>query len=716
MDPGPGFGAGFRRAWRPAAVGAVLVAAAFACGRRGPPLPPVRVTPEEPRLLPLRQEGGEIVIRWVAPSGAAGGDNAELRLRRAVVLHRLVDLERRIGEARAARRGEAAPVAGDGESDPAEGGDERGEEVPGEDAPTAEPPDTGAGGEEEEEEGAPPAESGERAEEDAAAAALPESAGPTAPEERVGESDAAEPEPAGGAPAPPAAPGVGPEPGEESRPGAGAGSESAEGPDTAHPPGAPPDEARTGEGEADPAGPEQAGASTTSAEEAVEGSGGSEAERGEDRQTEPIGEQSAAPSGEPPAETSGEEPAETGEEQTVEPGEELAEEPEAPAGVVVEYGDGGEELEVLSEVESETPGEERTLRLPVRPDWVGRRLVVALRYESRSEPSGESERREIDVTAPLPEAGPVTPTVEAAGVALAWPDVRPEAAVAAPLSNPLFEIVRRRGTDSAQAARIPVPRWTDGSVVWGEEVCYSVRLVVVGDDEPRIVEDPGPEFDPAPPDSTEADADSASAGPGAAARTEEAPASGPPGVGGGEAEGEGAAGDEAGGEEAGGEEAGAAEEGADETGEGGAAAPGAGTPEGGSAAPTWRPVPVQVPPTGSRTMSAGPRSGEACLVPEDTFAPPPPTDVRAFWRAEATELNWRAADAPDVLGYAVYRSEAEDSGFERLTPEPVSGASFSDRGRDPEARYFYAVTALDGADPPNESPRSAPVPVRPRSR
>lgn len=694
----PGFGVRFRRARLPAALGVVLASAAFACGRRGPPLPPVRVTPEEPRLFPLQQEGTEIVIRWVAPARAAGGDDAELRLRRAVVLHRVVDLQRRIGEARAAGRAETARA--DGEPGPPEG-----EDGPAEDLTEDEAPEPSTAGADE-------------------APVLPGEPGdPSPPDEQA---------PSGPDPAQPAAPTTpGGEGAEDAAPSEGAGPVASE-------PGAAASEAAE-RGAEQPAETSEEQPAESGGEQPAESGGEQPAEASEERPAEPGGEQPTEPRGEPPAPTGGEQlaepegegPDEMPETGSEEPVDELPEEPEAPTGVVVQYDDEGEELEVLTEVESETPGEERTLRLPVQPDWVGRRLVVALRYESRSEPSGESERREIDVAEPLPDAGPVTTTVEAAGVALAWPDVRPEAAAAAPLSNPLFEVVRRRGTDSAQAARIPVPRWTDGSVVWGEEVCYSVRLVVVGDDEPRTVEDPGPEFDPAPPDSLDAETDSAAAAPGADALTEGEPASHPPGGGGLEAPG-----DE-------GRNAGAAEEGADEAetappeagedppasaepagaeaeagAEGADALPG-GTPGGApgtEADPSWQPVPVLVPPTGSRTMSVGTRSREVCLVPEDTFAPPAPTDVRAFWRPEATELNWRAADAPDVGGYAVYRSEAEGSGYERLTPAPVAAASFSDRDRDPETRYFYAVTALDTADPPNESPRSSPVPVRPRSR
>lgn len=718
MDPG--FGVRFRRARLPAALGVVLASAAFACGRRGPPLPPVRVTPEEPRLLPLQQEGREIVMRWVAPARAAGGDDAELRLRRAVVLHRVVDLQRRIGEARAAGRAETARA--DGEPGPPEGEDAPAEDLTEDEAPAAGPSTAGA-----DEAPVLPGEPGDPSPPDEQAPPGPDPAQPAAATTPGGEGAEDAPPSEGAAPV-------------ASEPGAAA-SEAAE--RGVEQPAETSEEQPAESGGERTAGrrpPAESGAQPpagTGEERPAETGGEQPAEASEERPAEPGGEQPTEPRVEPPAQPGGEQlaepvgegPDEMPETGSEEPVDELSEEPEAPTGVVVQYDDEGEGLEVLTEVESEVPGEERTLRLPVPPDWVGRRLVVALRYESRSEPSGESERREIDVAEPLPDTGPVTTTVEAAGVALAWPDVRPEAAAAAPLSNPLFEVVRRRGTDSAQAARIPVPRWTDGSVVWGEEVCYSVRLVVVGDDEPRTVEDPGPEFDPAPPDSPDAETDSAAAAPGADAPTEGEPGSDPPGGGGLEApgdEGGGAAGEGADEAETAAPEAGedppasAEPAGAEaEAGAEGADALPGGTPGGApgtEADPSWQPVPVLVPPTGSRTMSVGTRSREVCLVPEDTFAPPAPTDVRAFWRPEATELNWRAADAPDVRGYAVYRSEAEGSGYERLTPAPVAAASFSDRDRDPETRYFYAVTALDTADPPNESPRSSPVPVRPRSR
>ena len=130
--------------------------------------------------------------------------------------------------------------------------------------------------------------------------------------------------------------------------------------------------------------------------------------------------------------------------------------------------------------------------------------------------------------------------------------------------------------------------------------------------------------------------------------------------------------------------------------------------------PGWTPVIVRVPPTGAEAVSAGARSPEVCLVPEDLYAPPPPTDLRAFWQPEGTDLNWEASAAPDVAGYRVYRSETDDSGYELLAEAPADLLTVTDRDRDPGTEYTYAVTAVDAAGTPNESPRSAPVRVRPR--
>lgn len=458
------------------------------CGRRGPPLPPLQVDPEAPRLYPLRQEGGQVVIRWHAPRLASDESVQELRLRKAIVSYRLVDILQLAAAERASRR---------------------------------------AGSEDTEEETAEPLPEGERSDE------------------------APDPEP----------------PGEE-------------GP---------------GEGPSDPGPP---------AEAAVEESAppAPEPQAEQEAQDEPdLGE---PPEGEPPTEASDE-------------SSDPSPDPE-PTGTLLDYED--LEFEILSEVESEIRGEERTLELPVEPDWVGRRLEVRVRYEARGGSSEESELQSLDITGPLPVLDGVSLEVGPQALTVRWRDSRSEVQEASALADPIFEVFRRRGDQRDRIGRAVGPTWADPELIWGEEVCYSARLVLAGGDDERVLPDPGPES--APP--------------------EPGPAS-------------------------------------------------------------WTPIPIRVPGAGSTALSVGPTSAEACVIPVDTFPPVPPSDLRLFWQAERTQLSWRESASADVTGYHVYRSGPDGTGFERLTRDPVEETVFGDAARDPRGSYRYAVTALDGADPPNES-------------
>ena len=126
--------------WRRTGAGAltlVLIAAAGGCGRRGPPLAPLQVDPETPRVLPLRQEDGQVVVRWYAPRLDSGGDPADLRLRKAIVSYRLLDLHALAAEERASQRRPPEEVD---ETEPDESS-------PGDEAATGnpEPQDPGAG-------------------------------------------------------------------------------------------------------------------------------------------------------------------------------------------------------------------------------------------------------------------------------------------------------------------------------------------------------------------------------------------------------------------------------------------------------------------------------------------------------------------------------------------------------------------------------------------
>ncbi|MXW36822.1 MAG: hypothetical protein F4Z65_00970 [Acidobacteria bacterium] len=594
--------------------------------------------PETPRVLPLRQENGAVVVRWYAPRLDSGGDPADLRLRRAIVSYRVLDLHALAADERASQR------------QPPEETDE-------------EEPEAAPSGDED-------------------AAGIPEPEDPAADDEPTADAPAPEipePSPAEETPLPDAGPAQAAEPATEDQP-----------PEAAPPGEAPaPAQPPVATEEPSPAGgapPEEAG---TEPEPMPEGEPEPEGEAAPEGEPEPEGE--AAPEGEPEPEA-GPEPDETQEEPDPEapageePGGETpagTPEPEAepqPEGTLLDYED--LEFEVLSEIESEVPGEEQVLELPVEPDWIGRRLEVTVRYEARGGASEESEPQSLDVTGPLPLVEGVLVEIGPRELTIRWQDPR-NALGEALLADPMFEVFRRRGEESERLGRSLGPSQADADVVWGDEVCYRARLVVAGGAEERVIPDPGP-VAPAGPEGDES--------------------AGEPPVPDQDA-GETPAPDET-------VEAGALEP--SEAAPGDPEAEAAPVPEEPEAEEAWTPIPIRVPGAGTGALSVGPMSAEECVVPVDVFPPVPPSDLRLFWRSEATELSWRDSESADVAGYHVYRSGPDGAGFERLTESLVEHTSYTDAARDPRGAYRYAVTAVDRADPPNESLPSDPRTANPR--
>ena len=576
--------------------------------------------PETPNVLPLRQENGQVVVRWYAPRLDSGGDPADLRLRKAIVSYRVVDIHALAAEERASQRQPPEEVD---EAEPEElpSGDEAA-------AGTVEPESPGTGD--------------ETATETAALETVETAPGEETPAPDAGTPETGAPEtedqPPEGAPAPeqPPAPEPLPAPAEEQPPAGGAPLVEADTEPQPEPEGEPePELQETGEAP-DP----------------------------------------GAPAGE---ETGGETPAETPEPEP---------EPE-PTGTLLDYED--LEFALLSEIESEVPGEERVLELPVEPDWIGRRLEITVRYEARGGASEESELQSLDVTGPLPPVEGVLVEVGPRELTIRWQDPR-GALGETLLVNPLFEVFRRRGEASERLGRSFGPSQADADVFWGEEVCYSARLVVAGSAEESVIPDPGPTApDAGEPEGAE-EATTPDEGVEGATTPDESI--------------EGATIPEPGAEEA---------PAPADVGEGGALespAPESPAPQE-DAAPlpeepvaddaSWSPIPIRVPGAGTGALSVGPMSAEACVVPMDVFPPLPPSDLRLFWRSEQTDLSWRESTSTDVAGYHVYRSGPDGTGFERLTESPVDQTSFTDAARDPRGAYRYAITAVDGADPPNES-------------
>jgi len=111
---------------------------------------------------------------------------------------------------------------------------------------------------------------------------------------------------------------------------------------------------------------------------------------------------------------------------------------------------------------------------------------------------------------------------------------------------------------------------------------------------------------------------------------------------------------------------------------------------------------VRVDPGGSAT---GPVSTSVTAMPADTTPPSAPTRLIAIPGAGSVRLAWNASPEEDVALYAVYRAEGRGA-FKRIGTTPAIATIYTDRDVQSGRTYRYAVTALDRAGRPNESPRS----------
>jgi hypothetical protein len=106
-------------------------------------------------------------------------------------------------------------------------------------------------------------------------------------------------------------------------------------------------------------------------------------------------------------------------------------------------------------------------------------------------------------------------------------------------------------------------------------------------------------------------------------------------------------------------------------------------------------------------------SEEAQATYKDLLPPPPPKGLTALIEDRAVRLVWDPVDAPDLLGYRIYRSE----GKVRLTitKTPIPQTNFTDISVVPGTPYDYGVTSIDKSG--NESaPSMLPGVLVPRTR
>lgn len=89
---------------------------------------------------------------------------------------------------------------------------------------------------------------------------------------------------------------------------------------------------------------------------------------------------------------------------------------------------------------------------------------------------------------------------------------------------------------------------------------------------------------------------------------------------------------------------------------------------------------------------------------EDRFAPDPPTAVRAVLVAKGVRIFWFPPESADLRGYRLYRTVA--AAHRLLAELPADIGFYVDEEVRPGIGYMYSLSAVDGAQPPNESPRS----------
>lgn len=102
----------------------------------------------------------------------------------------------------------------------------------------------------------------------------------------------------------------------------------------------------------------------------------------------------------------------------------------------------------------------------------------------------------------------------------------------------------------------------------------------------------------------------------------------------------------------------------------------------------------------------GAAADEAGVDYRDVFPPAAPARLDALSEASLVRLVWDPVAAPDLAGYAVFRSE-NNSPPARLTKDLVVDPTYDDTAVQKGHRYVYAVRAYDKAG--NESASSPPA-------
>ena len=99
-------------------------------------------------------------------------------------------------------------------------------------------------------------------------------------------------------------------------------------------------------------------------------------------------------------------------------------------------------------------------------------------------------------------------------------------------------------------------------------------------------------------------------------------------------------------------------------------------------------------------------------TPVDKTPPPPPTGLRAVQTGAGIKIFWDPAEDSHVAGFRIYR-RAKNEKTPKLIGEVKSIYTlFEDKDAPDNIRVYYSITAIDKADPPNESDYSREATIR----
>ena len=345
-----------------------------------------------------------------------------------------------------------------------------------------------------------------------------------------------------------------------------------------------------------------------------------------------------------------------------------------------------EEARIVAKLDVDLSGGPLSFEDEWKPRWKGKQLEYAVRYVNPKGLRGAHSRpAAIDPAPPLPAPSELSVTADDGFVKIAWakqPDLAEwhEAAEASAEEGVTFELgfnVYRKPGDGAYPSAAPLNRkplvesvFEDRNVKFGRDWCYVVRGVAVpiqpeppekpeNPEKPDKEEEEGLELDMPPEEQIEEQIPSGEQMDEAVSQVADAL----PRVAG---ELRGAAGT--------------------------------------NLEKTKQLLPPEPP-----ALIESERTNEVCLKPIDTFPPPVPARLVALETPAGIIISWSESDARDLQGFFVYRADMRRGPFELLTKEPIRLPSYTDSDLSPGETYFYAVSAVDSAEPPNESERSSPI-------